>query len=696
MNFVDDHPIDWESLLEALPDGTAVLDELGLMQAVNERLLELTGFSRDELLGQNVQMLVPARHHQAESTARREHAKDPSAALIWSDMDLTTLRRDGTEFSVDFTLSGLVHEGRRWAIASIRDNGDRQAAERALVEAQQHFRLAFEENMAPMMVTDPADRITDVNSAFCRMIGYSKDKLLGSDLREFTHPEDHGISEEAHGRLVDGRVGEARYVKRYLHSDGQIVFVEVSKSAARDASGNIVYYVVSERDITEERALTAQLSHQALHDPLTGLANRALFEDRFEHARARITRHGGIGAVILIDLDDFKWVNDTLGHFAGDDVLVAITTRLEKATRASDTLCRFGGDEFLYLAEGLASPDEAEIIAARLLAAFDEPISVEGTTIQQRASVGVVIWNKENAPSTTIIQEVDAALYEAKHGGKNRHVVYVPGMHQQAVNRYSLVQELRRAHQVGNLSMHYQPIVDLASRRVIGFEALMRWQHPTRGWVPPSVFIPLAEQSDLILDLGSFAIRSVAAEAVTWEVATEASELPYVSVNLSAHQFLDPHLIDTIEEALGTTGLPPQRLMIEITESVALLEATDTLAILEHLKQIGVTMALDDFGTGYSSLSYLARLNPMTIKIDQTFVRPPHESVHNDRLLETIISLGQRLDMTIIAEGIETPAQYERLRSPGCDFGQGYLFSPGVPAENIPSIIDETFEVEGA
>ena len=689
MSFLDEHPIDWQDLLEALPDGSAILDESGLMLGVNHKLTQVTGYSRDELVGQNVQMLVPMRHQDAESTARREHARNPDATLIWSDMDLTVLRRDGTELSVDFTLSGLVHDGRSWAVASIRDNSARKAAELAVLQAEQQFRLVFEENMSPMMVTDLEDQITNVNPAFCRMIGSSREELLGKDSKLFTHPDDLGIASEAHRRLAEGRVAQARYIKRYLHKDGKIIFVEVSKSPARDPSGKTLYYVISERDITEEQALTAQLSHQALHDPLTGLANRALFEDRFEQARARIARKGGIGAVILVDLDDFKWVNDTLGHFVGDDLLVAITKRLEEGTRASDTLCRFGGDEFLYLAEGLTTPDEAEIIAARILAAFDEPVAVGDTSIQQRASLGVVILGEENAESTTIIQEVDAALYEAKHGGKGRHVVYVPGMEQLAVSRYSLVEELRRAHEVGDLSMHYQPIVELSSRQIVGFEALMRWQHPARGWVPPSVFIPLAEQSDLILELGTFALRTVVAEAVSWATPSGSARAPYVSVNLSAHQFLDPHLIQTIEEALSTSGLAPQRLMIEITESVALLEATDTLAILDHLKRIGVTVALDDFGTGYSSLSYLARLNPMTIKIDQTFVRPPHESVHNDRLLETIILLGQRLNMTIIAEGIETDAQLERLRALGCDLGQGYLFSPGVPAESVASLIEE-------
>jgi diguanylate cyclase (GGDEF)-like protein len=502
-----------------------------------------------------------------------------------------------------------------------------------------------------------------------------------------------GIAEEAHKRIASGESEQARYVKRYLHADGRVVFVEVSKSPARDASGKTLYYLISERDVTEERLLTAQLSHQALHDPLTGLANRALFEDRLLQAHSRVVRQGGVGAVLLLDLDDFKGVNDTHGHFVGDELLVTIARRLEQVTRSSDTLCRFGGDEFLYLAEGLSSPDEAGKIAGRLLDAFVEPFSVAGLELKQHTSLGVAIWDASSTDVSEVIQEVDVALYEAKREGKARHVVYTPGMHQQAITRYSLVQELRQALQAGELSMHFQPIVNLVTADVVGFEALMRWQHPTRGWVPPSVFIPLAEQSDLILELGAFALRESVKAATTWDTLGSKNGKPYATVNLSAHQFLDPNLVTIIEDALSATGLPAERLMIEITESVALLEVTDTLSILDHLRHIGVGVALDDFGTGYSSLSYLARLDPMIIKIDQSFVRPANKSVQNDRLLETIISLGHRLDMTMLAEGIETTDQLTRLRELGCGLGQGFLFSPGVPKHLVPSLVGKTFEV---
>jgi len=578
---------------------------------------------------------------------------------------------------------------------TIASTSAQEATERARAEVEQRFRLAFEDNVAGMVFTDLEDKILEVNDAFCQMVGRTKEELLGHESTPFTFPEDIGITEEIRHRLTQGESRPMRYVKRYVHKDGRVIIVEISKFSARDAAGNILYFVASQRDITEERELTAQLSHQALHDPLTGLANRTLFGDRLVHAHARVVRQGGLGAVLMLDLDDFKGVNDTHGHHVGDQVLVAIAHRLEQVTRSSDTLCRFGGDKFLYLAEGLTSQAEAEQVATRLLAALIEPFSIGGEHIEQLTSIGIVVWDDTSVDYAELIQDADVAMYEAKRQGNGRYVVFTPSMHQQAVSRFALLQELRRALQVGELSMRYQPIVDLATTAVVGFEALMRWQHPDRGWVPPNVFIPLAEQSDFILELGSFALREAVATASTWERTGDQSNLPYVTVNLSAHQFHDPGLITMVEDALRTSGLAPERLIIEITESVTLLDVAETMSVMEHLNRLGIGIALDDFGTGYSSLSYLVLLQPRVIKIDRSFVSPTRESVRNDTLLETIVSLGNKLDMTMLAEGIETHAQLERLRNLGCELGQGYLFSPAVPDGEVAAMLDRVPAITG-
>ncbi len=576
------------------------------------------------------------------------------------------------------------------AVAGIIVNGrDVTVAKRYIRELEaleQRFRLAFEDNMAPMIFTDLDDHVTAANDAFCRMIGFDREELLGKDSTPFTYPEDVGITEESHRRVMRGEIRQSRYVKRYVRKDGRLIYVEVLRSPARDAEGNILYHVISERDITDERALAAQLSHQALHDTLTGLANRALFNDRLDQSRAKMIREGGYRAVLLLDLDDFKGVNDSLGHLAGDQLLISVARRLERVTRSTDTLCRFGGDEFLYLAEGINSPADAEQAALRLLDALVEPFTVAGTQIQQHASIGIVVSDDTTTEANEFIQDADVALYEAKGDGKGRYVLFTPSMHQQAVNRFTLVQELRQALQAGDLSMHYQPIVELTTGEIVGFESLMRWRHPTRGWVAPSVFIPAAEQSELILDLGHFALRQAVAAASTWGPSAGGRDR-YVSVNLSARQFHDPGLVEMIETVLSEAGLARERLVIEITESATLLNVAETMNVMEQLGRLGISFALDDFGTGFSSLSYLALLQPSIIKIDQSFVSPSVERARNDVLLEAIVSLGHKLNMTMLAEGIETSAQLERLRDIGCEQGQGFLWSPAVPADEVHGLL---------
>jgi Amt family ammonium transporter len=640
--------------------------------------------------------LVIADEHDTVVFARVAEATDDPSDLVGRSLDdaLPPWTGDGTkERRDDVLFLTLALEGRTWTVAafveSTLDAGDSRArielqfgAARVLAESEERFRHSFADNMAPMMFTDLENRITEVNAAFCRMIGRSRDELLGSDSTEFTFPEDLGISESTHRRMTADDVGQLRYVKRYLHKDGRVIVVEISKSTARDAQGNILYFVISERDITEERALGAQLAHQSLHDPLTGLANRAVFEDRLAQAQARLARRPGLAAVLLMDLDDFKGVNDAHGHVVSDHVIVTIAHRLEEVTRSSDTLCRLSGDEFLYLAEGLTDEDEAEQLAARLLDVFTQPIPVPGAQLEVHASMGVVVWDGASEGFQRVIQHADSAMYEAKRRGKGHYVVFTPDLEQQSVSRFALAQELRHALRAGELAMYYQPIVDLASGEVTGFEALMRWRHPERGFVPPNVFIPLAEQSDLILELGAFALRESVREASTWP-ARGSLGAPFVTVNLSSRQFHDPDLIGLITSSLATHNLAPERLVVEITESVSLLDVGETLSVLEQLQRRNIAVALDDFGTGYSSLSYLALLHPAILKIDRSFVSPPDENDHNDTLLQMIVSLGQRLKMTVLAEGVETNDQLTRLQSLGCDLAQGFLFSPAVPAPEV-------------
>jgi len=554
-------------------------------------------------------------------------------------------------------------------------------------QSEQRFQLAFEDNMAPMIFSDLDDLVIAVNDAFCEMIGFTREELVGHDSTQFTHPDDIGLEQRTNQRLVSSRENQVRFVKHYLRKDGDVITSEVSRSAAHNDAGETLYFVSSERDITEERALASKLSHQALHDPLTGLANRALLEDRIAQARARAMRFGGLIAMLMVDLDDFKVINDTHGHLVGDQLLVEIARRFEKVARPSDTLCRFGGDEFLYLAESLSTASDAEEVAARFLESLAEPFSFSGTEFEQHASIGVVIWDSTGSKSFDLIQNADAALLEAKRGHKGTYALFDTDMHTLAVTRFTLKQELRHSLQTVGLSMHYQPIVNLETEEVIGFEALMRWNHPGRGVIEPDVFIPLAEQSDVIVELGSFALREATTEASSWQCVGTTSVPPYVSVNLATQQLLDPGFILLVESALSESGLAPERLILEITESTALFNIDETLKVLRELKRLGVAIALDDFGTGYSSLSYLLQLDPKVIKIDQSFISSVDDSVKSEILLEAIISLGRKIHVTLLAEGIETPQQLSKLLRLGCKFGQGYLFSHAVAADDVADLL---------
>jgi diguanylate cyclase (GGDEF)-like protein/PAS domain S-box-containing protein len=697
-----------------LPDCLVFVDDAGMIRDVNAAFKTLSGYFFDEIVGQPIERLVPTKSRRRHFGKRNSYIRNPTSRTlaVWRDLNLLT--RDGREVPVDISLSPFEIDGRVWTVAAVRDNSDKKALDEARLEAdrrateieaaalealstsEQRFRLAFEDNMAPMVFSDMNDLAIDVNDAFCQMVGFTREELLGKDSKQFTFPEDEGITEATHSRLVSGVVDQMRYTKRYLRKDGRVIVAEVSRSAARDASGNALYFVSSERDITEQNELTDQLTHQALHDSLTGLANRALFEDRLTQAYARVRRHGGSCAVLLLDLDDFKGVNDAYGHLVGDQLLVGIARRLELVTRSSDTLCRLGGDEFLYLAEGLTSAAEASEVAERLLVVLTEPFEFNGLTLVQHASVGVVVCDGTNSDAHQYIQEADIALYEAKRLTKGQYAVFASSMRQTAVNRFSMAQELRQALKAGHLSMHYQPIIDLVSTEIIGFEALMRWNHPEQGWIPPNVFIPLAEESELILELGSFAMHEALAAASSWARPENRDDDLFVTVNLSAHQFHSPGLIAMTESALSESGLSPQRLVIEITESVALLNAAETTETMSHLRSLGIGVALDDFGTGYSSLSYLAQLQPRIIKVDRSFVSPAGASDDHDTLLEAIVSLGLKLNTLMLAEGIETKEQLERLRRLGCQFGQGFLFSRAVPLDEVRTMLTQTTGSWGA
>ncbi len=677
-----DETTSWQYLLDAMPDGILVVDREGVVRAANRAFATISGYDVAELVGTSMDQLVPAEerpaHHDLVESFHDRGVDRPNA----DHLDITLVARDGQRLNVDVALSTFNRDGRTYALAAVRDLSALRRLEAERDDSARKFQLAFETAMSPMTFTDSEDRIVTANPAFCELLGRPLDELVGRDSAHFTYPLDVGVTERSH-ELVRGReTSRDRYVKRYLHRDGRVIVVEVSRSATYDDDGNLLYSVISERDVTEERLLTAQLAHQALHDPLTGLANRTLIEDRFEQTRAKVTRQGGFGAVLMLDLDDFKVVNDTHGHLIGDQLLVAVARRLQEVSRTSDTLSRFGGDEFLYLVEGVHQAEQAEHVAERLLAALEEPFVILGIEIEQRASIGVAIWDTTTPIDAPIIEEADLALYEAKRLGRSRYAVFSASLRQHSMGRFEQLQELRHALDAGEIVMHFQPIVDAAGSRVVGFEALMRWNHPTRGLIGPSEFLALAETSDVIHDLGAFALTEATRTAAAWT----GPDAPYVTVNLSARQFFDDDLPALVTSVLGASGLAAHRLILEVAERVALLDVNRAAATIAAVHELGVGVAIDQFGAGLSSLAYLMHLQLQFVKIDQSFVRPAHGIGYNEALVGFIVSLGEQLGVPVLAEGVETTDQFDRLHDAGCTLSQGFLFSPAVPATEATTI----------
>jgi diguanylate cyclase (GGDEF)-like protein/PAS domain S-box-containing protein len=438
------------------------------------------------------------------------------------------------------------------------------------------------------------------------------------------------------------------------------------------------------RDITEHKTLEKRLAHQAVHDPLTGLPNRTLFADRLRHALARAKRHLRPVVVLFMDLDNFKVINDSLGHEAGDGLLAAAGKRIRNLLRPGDTVARFGGDEFVFLLED-TDLDGASRVAERISEELRAPFYLSGRRFVVTASIGIAAGGGDGKHVADLLRDADLAMYRAKNSGKARHAVFEEAMNAQALERLELEQDLRRAVERDEFVVHYQPEVSLQSGEVVGLEALVRWEHPERGLLLPEEFLPLAEETGLIVPIGEAVLEEACRQAKQWH-EQRPSDPPAVCVNLSEGQFRESGLADTVARILDKTGLEPSGLFLEITESTVMEDAPATAAALKELQDSGVRAIIDDFGTGYSSLSYLERFPVDYFKIDRSFVAGLDRDPGTEMLVSAVIRLANSLDLKTIAEGVETEQQLERLRGMGCDLAQGYLFSEPLPAEGVADL----------
>jgi len=571
------------------------------------------------------------------------------------------------------------------------EQAERHLAE--LQESEERFRSAFDYAAIGMALVAPDGKWLQVNRALCEILGYSEEEMLATDFQNLTHTDDLDPARRYIAQLLVDRIPASQMETRYIHKLGHAVWVLLSASVVRDVHSHSPRLIFQIQDITDRKRAEEQLLHDAFHDALTGLPNRALFMDHLKLAIARTQRHPEqMFAVLFLDFDRFKIINDSLGHMAGDQLLVAIARRLEHGLRPGDTVARLGGDEFTILLEDLTHPEEAVALAERLQNDLMAPFNLFGNEVFTSASIGIAPSNIGYQKPEEVLRDADTAMYQAKSAGKARHALFDKGMHARALKLLQLENDLRRAVEREEFFIVYQPIVSLETARLVGFEALVRWRHPERGLVSPGDFISVAEETGFIVPIGQWVLEEACRQMREWQ--TQCGEkLPLsMSVNLSGKQFAQGNLIEQIMLTLKRTGLEPHQLKLEITESVVMENIEVATGMLEQLRTLGVRLSIDDFGTGYSSLSYLHKLPIDTLKIDRSFVIRMVESQENAEIVRTIVTLAKTLGLDVIAEGVETKEQMEHLQRLDCENGQGYLFAKPLEAEAAGQIVRQMRE----
>jgi diguanylate cyclase (GGDEF)-like protein/PAS domain S-box-containing protein len=590
------------------------------------------------------------------------------------DTDFAAMRAGAADYIVKSELSSIDLE------RTIRYAIDRADDLRSVKESELRFRAVVEAATDAILLVKDDGTLATWNKAALSLFGMTEERASSENLLGLiahqTGPAPHVGALTTMTDLVGVR------------TDTQHTF-PVALSLSSWAGGNGRLWSAIVRDITWQREMEAQLVHQAFHDPLTGLANRALFADRVEHAIDRSSARAGEVAILFLDLDDFKRINDSFGHELGDELLCAVTQRLARSIGSGNTAARLGGDEFAVLIESPVDVVGAFGVAQSVMRALSDPMTIRGRTMQIGCSIGIAFTSSHSTTYSNLLRDADLAMYAAKAEGKNRVSVFDSSMHSRIMERLDLELELGSAITNQEIEAHYQPIFDLATGRIKGFEALARWGHPTRGLLFPNTFIDVAEASGAIVQIGAQMLTLACAQTKRWQDLYPAHHDLSVSVNVSGRQFHEPSVVTAVEGALATSGLAPERLVVEITETLVVDQSGPGHDHLRQIADLGVSIAIDDFGTGYSSLSYLQDLPIGILKVDRSFVNRSDDR-RGAELVKAIVSMSHSLGLATTAEGIESTEQLGFLRELGCNFGQGYLFSKPMPVESVPRFFEQS------
>jgi diguanylate cyclase (GGDEF)-like protein/PAS domain S-box-containing protein len=661
-------------VLEDIPEALVVIDSSGTIVEVNASLVELVQRPAAEIVGAPYTTLLCSEHHDVAIGMF-------TTLLAGVDQESPILRIDAGSDDAVFVEAAArmpVRDHDR-IVVTLRDVTERILREDALERAQDRFRSAFHNAPIGMvLVTVDVGLILDVNEALERMLGHRRDEVLGRRVHEFIHQDDRGAHAQhaRHGPHGVTFVDEQRFVR----ADGEVMWARTSVSVLEDAEhGRVaIAHVI---DITEQRSAAIQLEWAATHDELTGLPNRTHF---MTELRRRVDESPtGAVAVLFIDLDNFKVINDSLGHAMGDHLLRAMASRLRTALRDGDLLGRFGGDEFMVLLEGSVDDDVARATAERLRREIAQPLVIDDTELFVTGSIGIALADARTSSASDLLRDADAAMYRAKARGRDFVEVFAPAVHDASVLALRTSNELRRALERGEIVPYYQPIVELSTGVLTGFEVLARWRHPERGLLGADQFLPLAEETGLITEVGATILRASLVQLGRWrDRSPDFSELT-IAVNVSGRQLLSGDFTDVVSDALAEAGVPAGSLWLEITETALMTDVKAATVALRELRSLGLHLSVDDFGTGYSSLTYLKRFPVEAIKVDRSFVNGLGIDVEDSTIVEAVVNLGHSLGLRVVAEGVETPLQLSRLRELGCDGAQGYLFGRPRPAEII-------------
>ncbi len=644
----------------------------GELVECNDRLAQMFGYdAREEMIARYV---APEHYVRAQDRERLIELLKEKGRI--DDFEAPLYRKDGSIRWFRYTGSINVAGGYLEGFVTDVTREHETLKELTLTAS------VFNGTTESILITDADRRVLRVNEAFSRVTGYPQEEIVGRSTRMLKSGRHNLDFFDRIWRQIQTRdhwSGEIDIRRK----DGVIFTAWHNISALRDSDGRISQYIVIFSDITERKEAEERIARLAHYDALTELPNRLLFRDRCDHALSRARQDGHPMAVLFLDLDGFKDINDSLGHPVGDLVLQVVARRISRDIREQDTVARLGGDEFTIVIEELDRPQDASVIAGSLLETIRAPIAVKGHLFHLSASIGISVYPEDGYDATTLVRNADAAMYRAKDQGRNNFQFYTRELTTSAVERVWLENQLREAVDREQLSLQFQPQLRLDSGRPVGVEALLRWQHPERGLIPPDQFIPVAEKCGLILPIGCWVLEQACRQAAQW--LTAGIDLGRIAVNVSGAQIQRHDFFDVVQQALDNSGLDPRYLELEVTESFIMTQADEAIRTLEALRDLGITLAIDDFGTGYSSLGYLKRLPIHRLKIDKSFVRDIPEDSNDEAITRAVIALGHSLQLEIIAEGVETEAQQVFLNAENCDEVQGYLYSRPLLPEQIPA-----------